>query len=97
MRDRNSKIDVTHPLAPDDAARDFDTGLLTDDTVVTNPLVLPAETLEVLRGTEDALTEESVWFRTLCSIVDGFWLRDFSSRPTEDVFWASDAQCDGIE
>ena len=97
MRDRYCEVDVTHPLAADDGARDFDAAFLADDAVVTDSLIFAAEALEVLGGTENTLAEESVRLRTLRAVVDGFRLGHLAAGPAEDILGAGDGQCDGIE
>ena len=50
----------------------LDTTSITDDTFITDTLVLTAGTLIVLCRTEDALAEQTVTLRLIGTVVDGF-------------------------
>lgn len=97
MCDRHGQIDVPHALATDDRARHLHAALLADHTRVAHSFIFSAETLKVLGGPENALTEEAVRLGTLRSIVDGLGLGHFAAAPRENVFGAGDTERDGIE
>ena len=84
MNDRCSKFDVTHALAANLRAGDFDATTFTDDALKTDTLVLTAVALPVLLRTENLLAEEAVLFRLKCAVVDCFWLLDLAVRPRAD-------------
>ena len=97
MRHGNGKVDVPHPLAADDAARYFHAALLADHARVAHSFIFTTEALEVLGGSEDALTEEPIRFRALRAVVDGFRLGHFTAAPGEHVFGTRNRERDGIE
>ncbi len=78
MRDGRAELDVTHAFAANDRACDFNATLLADNALVADTPVLSAVTFVVLFGTEDLLVKETVLFRALGAVVDGFWLCDFA-------------------
>src|SRR4029078_12127938 len=63
VADGARQLDVAHALATDLRARDLDAALVADDSLVADPLVLAAVALPVLRGTEDALVEQTILLR----------------------------------
>jgi hypothetical protein len=64
VSDWGSEIDMTHPLAAYRGARHLHAALVTDDTFVTDVLVLAAVALIVFGGAKYGLTEETVLFGT---------------------------------
>ena len=86
MSYRNSEFNVTHPLPADLLLSYLDTAPVADDTPVTDSLVLSAVALVVFGRTEDFLAEQTVPFRLVCPVVDGFRLQDLAGRPFLDVF-----------
>ena len=77
---------VAHPLAADPRACNFHTAAVTDNATVTDALVLPAEALPVLGGTEYSLAEESVLLRAEGAVVDGLRLGNLAVGPATDLF-----------
>jgi hypothetical protein len=97
MRDRDCKVDMSHTFATDNAPRHLHSTLLTYHSGVAHSFILAAETLEVLRRSEDTFTEETIRLRTLRAVVNGLWLGDLSARPSEDVFGGGNRKRHGIE
>ena len=97
MCNRDGQIDVPHPLAAHNAARHFYSALLADHSRVPHSLVFATEALEVFRGSENALAEETIRLCPLRAVVHGFGLRDFSAGPSEDIFRGSNRQGHCIE
>jgi hypothetical protein len=81
--------DMAHALSPDFGPGDFNSATVADDAPVPDPLVLPAEALPVLGGTEEALAKKSVFFRPQRTVVNGFRLGYLAMRPVHDLFWGS--------
>ncbi len=88
---------MAHAFAANDRACHFHTALLTNHTLIADSLIFPAETLEVLRRSEDTLAEEAVRLRTLGAIVHGFGFGYFSAGPGEDIVWACNGERDCVE
>ncbi len=71
---RRGQFDVAHALAAHLAAGYLNAALVTDDTLVADPLVLAAIALEILGGPEYLLAEQTVLLRLQGAVVDGFRL-----------------------
>ena len=97
VHDRGGELDVAHALAPDLRARDLDATPLADDAPETDPLVLAAVALPVLRRTEDLLAEESVLLGTERAVVDRLRLADLAVRPVTNVVGGSQPDTELIE
>src|SRR4051794_19776567 len=97
VRDGSGQVDVTHALAADLRARNFDATALADDALVTDALVLAAVALPVLGRTENALAEEAVLLGLQGSVVDGLRLGDLAGAPRSDLLRGSEADRDGVE
>src|SRR5205814_8076925 len=97
VRHRRGELDVAHALAAHLRARHFDAALVADDAFVADALVLSAVALPVPRGTEDALVEEPVLFRTERAVVDRLRLRDFAARPRADLARRRQRDADRVE
>src|SRR5262245_39213738 len=85
MRDRRSKLDMAHALAPHARERHLDRALLADDALVLHALVLAAQALVVLDRTEDAGTEQAIALRLEGPVVDGFRLLDLAVGPRQNL------------
>src|SRR5262249_56047718 len=53
--------------------------------------VLAAGALPVLLGTENAFTEQAIFFRPIGTVVDGLRLFDLPKRPATDIMGAGEA------
>ena len=72
MGNRNNEFDVTHTFTAHFLLGNFHTTTVAHDTFVSDAFVFSAVTFVVFYRTEDTLTEESVAFRLISTIVDGF-------------------------
>ena len=69
---------MTHALTTHFLFRHFHTATVTNDSLVTDALVLAAVTLVVLHWTKNALAEQAVTLRLVRTVVDGLGLQHFS-------------------
>src|SRR5207247_891352 len=97
VRHGRRELDVAHALAAHLRARHLDAALVADDALVPDALVLAAVALPVPRGTEDALVEEPVLFRTERAVVDRLGLRDLAARPRPDLVRRRERDADRVE
>ena len=65
------------------------TTTVTNDSFITDTLVLSAMTFIVLCGTKDALAEQTVAFRLVSTVIDGLGFEHLSVRILQDLFWRS--------
>ncbi len=91
------QMNVAHAFTPHAALGDLHTAAVADHTLETDFLVFAAGTFPVLGGTEDALAEQTVFFRFLRTVVDGFRLGHFPVRPPLDGLRAGKLNLDGAE
>src|SRR6185503_11006336 len=85
VRARGGEVDVAHALAAHAGLGDLDAAAVADDAFVLDALVLSAEALPVLLGTEDALAEQAVLLRAVRPVVDGLRLLDLAVGPAPDL------------
>ena len=97
MAYRSSELDVAHALTTNLGTRNLNTAAFADDALEANALVLTAGALPVLRGAKDLFAEQAVLFGLERTIVDGFGLLNFATRPTTDIFSACKRDADGVE
>jgi hypothetical protein len=69
---------MAHPLASDLGTGDLYSATLTNDSLVTNPLVLAAVALPVPLRAENALVEEALFLGSQSPVVDCLRLLDFT-------------------
>ncbi len=69
---------MPHALTAHNRTRYLYPTLLTLDTLVADTAVLLTRTLKVLDWAEDALVEKTVLLWTLGTVINGFWLGDFT-------------------
>ena len=86
MGNGHHQLDVSAALTSHFFLSDLDAATVADDALVANALVLAASTLVVLRGTEDALAEQTVALRLIGTVVDGLRLGYFAKRVLKDFF-----------
>ena len=77
MCDGSGKVNVSHALASNGSACDFDFALIAYESFASHAhislsLVLPAVALKIACWSENALAEEAVAFRAQGAVVDGF-------------------------
>jgi hypothetical protein len=70
---------------------------VTDDAFEFCAFVLAATTFVVTLRPKYTLTEQAVFFWTVCSVVNSFWFFDFTKTPTADVAWACKANSGRLE
>ena len=97
MGNGHHQLDVSAALTAHFLLSDLDAATVADDALVANALVLAASTLVVLRGTEDALAEESVTLRFIGAVVDGLRLEHLARGLLENLFRRSQADGDLVE
>ena len=85
VRDRRSQLDVSHTFTAHRRLGDLDAAAIADHAFIANLFILSAVTFPVLARTEDALTEQTVPFRFLRTVVDRFRLFDLSVAPLVDA------------
>ncbi len=80
---------MSHAFAAHATVRNLHTATIADHALVLHPTVLAASALPVLFRSENTLAKQTVFFRTVGTVVDRFRLFDFAERPTTDVLRAS--------
>jgi hypothetical protein len=88
VRDRRGQFDVAHALTADLGDGHLDAALFADDALVLHALVLAAQALVVLHGTEDARAEQAVTLGLERAVVDRFGLLDLAEGPRADTLGA---------
>jgi hypothetical protein len=88
---------VTHALTPHLLPRHLDAAALADDALVADALVLAAVALPVLRGTEDALAEETVALGLERAVVDRLRLRYLAGGPVADLLAGRKPDANGVK
>src|SRR5688500_14049067 len=88
---------MTHALAAHFGLRDFDAALFADDAAVLQALVLTAQALVILHGSENLRAEQTVAFRFECAVVDRLRLLYFAERPRTDHFGRSKPDANRVE
>src|SRR4051794_13163413 len=82
---------MTHSLSSNLGASYLNSTPFADDALVTNSLVLTAVALPVLRRTEDAFAEKTVFFGLKRPVVNRLRLRHFAGAPRTDLFRRGEA------
>ncbi len=76
---------MSHTLAANLRARNFNPTLVAHCASVPDALVLAAVALPVLAGTENPLAKEATVLRLQGAIVDRFWLGNLTIRPATNI------------
>ena len=97
VRGRAGQFDVAHALAAHLGLGHFDAALLAHHAAMLQALVLAAQALVVLHGSEDLGAEQAVAFRLERPVVDGFRLLHFAVRPGADHVRRRQPDLDRIE
>ena len=97
VRGRARELDVAHALTAHLGLRDFHAALLADHAAMLEALVLAAQALVVLHGSEDLGAEQAVAFRLERAVVDGLRLLDLAVRPGADHVRRGQADLDAVE
>ena len=85
MRNRRGQINVAHALTADFCQRDFNATFLTDDPFIFHALIFTAQTFIILDRAEDTRTEQAVFFRLKCPVVNRFRLFHLTKRPAANL------------
>src|SRR5688572_17172536 len=88
---------MTHAFATHFGLRDFDTAFLANHSAVLQALVLAAQALVILHGTEDLGAEEAIALRLEGAVVDGLRLLDLAVGPRADHVGRSKPDFDRVE
>jgi hypothetical protein len=88
MRNGARELDVAHALTANLGLNNLYSALLAHNAPVTEALVLTADTLVILNGSEDLSAEETVALRLERSVVDRLRLGDFTKGPATDLIRA---------
>ena len=91
------QVDVAHALPAHLGPGHLDAAAVAHDAPVADALVLSAEALPVLGGTEDALAEEAVLLGAQGAVVDGLGLGDLPVGPATDLLWGRYGDSNGVE
>ncbi len=91
VRDRHGQLDVAHALATDAGQGHFHTATIADDTLVFDPLVLPAGAFPIARRTENPLAEKAALLRFESTIIDRLGVFNFAFAPGAHGVAGSDA------
>ena len=93
MCHRNDELDVSHTLTTYFLLGHFHTTTVADNALVTDTLVLSAMAFIVFHRTEDTFAEQTVAFRFISTVVNGFRFQHLAARILKDFFGRS--QTDG--
>ena len=78
---------MTHPLTTHLFLGYFNTTTVTYDSLITDPLIFTTMTLVIFYRTKNPFAEQTISFRLISPIVDGFRLEDFPTGSLQDLFW----------
>src|SRR5437667_10068946 len=88
---------MAHALTAHFRACDLYAALIADNSLTTDASIFTAVAVPVLGWAEDALTEQSIFFRLECTVVDCLRFRDLTVAPATNLLRASKANTDGIK
>src|SRR3989344_3301964 len=88
---------MAHSLTPHCRPRDFNTALIAYNPTVANTLVFTAVTFIIALGAKNTLIKKPILFRTLRTIIDGFWFYDFTVGPLTNIVRRCEAHPHGIK
>ena len=93
----HNQRNVTHTLTAYFLFGNFHTATVADNTFIANAFVLTAVALIVLYGTEDALAEQTVAFRFICTVVYRFGFQHLAARILENLLGRCKTNRDAVE
>src|SRR5258708_21612726 len=85
MYNRHHQLDVAHPLTAYLLLRYFHPATITNDTLITNTLVLSTGALIILHRAKYPLTEQTIPFRLIRTVVNGLGLQHLPITPFQDA------------
>src|SRR3989344_4455178 len=88
---------MTHSFPPHCSSRNFNTALITYNPAIANALVFAAITFIIALGTKNTFIKKPILFRTLRTIIDGFWFYDFTVRPLTNIVRRCETHPHGIK
>src|SRR5260370_27409454 len=91
MHDRRRQLDVAHALAADAAVRHLDAAAVANHAFILHAAVLAAGALPVFLGAKNTFAEQTVFFGTICAIVDRLRFLDFAKGPAANIVGAGQA------
>ncbi len=97
MRDGARQLDMAHALAAHFRLGHLDAAFLADDAAMLEPLVLAAQALVVLDGTENLRAEQAVPLGLERPVVDRLRLLDLAVRPRPNHLGRGQADLDRLE
>src|SRR5687767_2796364 len=93
MNNRHHQFNMAHAFTTYFLFRYLHTAAVANDSFITNTFVLTAGTLIILNRTKNPFAEQTISFRLVSTIVNGFRLKHLSVRPFQDAVGRS--QSDG--
>ena len=85
MRNRNDELDMAHTLTAHFLLGYLHAATLADDTFITDPFVFAAMALVILGRTEYTLTEQTIAFGFVRTIVNRFRFEDLTRGELHDL------------
>jgi hypothetical protein len=97
MYDRYDQFDMAHALTTNFLLCYFYPTAITNNTFVTDTLIFTTVTLIILYRAKDSLTEQTIAFRLVRPVVNGFRLQNFTVRPLQDIIGRRQADGDAVK
>ena len=69
---------MAHTLTAHARDSDFNAAFLANDAFIFHTLIFTAETFVIFNRAKDTRTEQAIFFRLKRTVVNGFWLTDFT-------------------
>src|SRR5262245_39868361 len=92
-----SQLNMTHTLTTYDTSCYKLTIFINSSFARTNALEFGIVRANILNGTKDSLTEQTIAFWLLSSIVNSFGLSDFTIAPSQNVFRTGYSKSHSVE
>src|SRR6056300_1130164 len=89
MNHWNHQRDVSNTVTTYLLFSHLNTTSVTNNTLVTDTLILTTSTLVILYRTENTLTEETITLWFVRTVVDCFWFQNLSVTTLKDGFWCT--------
>src|SRR5690606_29072881 len=97
MRDGNHQIDVSHPVSAYFLFGHFHATSVADNALITNAFVFSTSTFVIFYRPKNPLAEQTVAFRFMGTVVDGFRLEHLTTRFSQNRFRRSQPDRDFIK
>jgi len=85
MHHRCRKINMSHPLAPNTTMRNLNSAPVTNYSLKLGAFILSAGAFPVTLRPENPLTEQTVLFRTISTVVNRLRLANLTKRPATNI------------